>query len=190
MNLSDGTIETKPRLNKFRQKIEEFRLIGQDPIMMIALIFSAIFVLVFVFLPIFRTIGRDFFTDAGQFDLTNFARYFDRTPLDGLNTALRKIGLILGETDNYGRTYRTMLKDTLVMGILTATAGTIVGFIFAYATVRCDIPGKKFVHLLALVPTVSPPFAVAIAMIQLFGRSGLISKQILGIKVTPGMNDI
>ncbi len=190
MNLSDGTIETKPRLNKFRQKIEEFRLIGQDPIMMIALIFSAIFVLVFVFLPIFRTIGRGFFTDAGQFDLTNFARYFDRTPLDGLNTALRKIGLILGETDNYGRTYRTMLKDTLIMGILTATAGTIVGFIFAYATVRCDIPGKKFVHLLALVPTVSPPFAVAIAMIQLFGRSGLISKQILGIKVTPGMNDI
>lgn len=190
MNSSDGTIETKPKFNKFTQKIEEFRLIGQDPIMMIALIFSAIFVLVFIFLPIFRTIGRGFFTESGQFDLTNFARYFDGTPLDGLNTSLRKLGLILGETDKYGRTYRTMLTDTLLMGVLSASAGTLVGFIFAYATVRCNIPGKRFVHLLALLPTVSPPFAVAIAMIQLFGRSGLVTKRMLGIRFVEGMNDI
>jgi len=76
------------------------------------------------------------------------------------------------------------------MGVLSATFGTILGFIFAYATVRCNIPGKKFVHLLALVPTVSPPFAVAIAMIQLFGRNGLITKTILGIRFSAGMNDI
>jgi len=73
---------------------------------------------------------------------------------------------------------------------MSSTCGTIVGFIFAYATVRCNVPGKKFVHLLALVPTVSPPFAVAIAMIQLFGRNGLVTKTLLGIKFTPGMNDI
>ena len=72
MDSSAGSFESKPKLNKFQQKLEEFRLIGQDPVMMIALIFSAIFVLVFVFLPIFRTIGRGFYTDAGQFDLTNF----------------------------------------------------------------------------------------------------------------------
>ena len=190
MDSSAGSFESKPKLNKFQQKLEEFRLIGQDPVMMIALIFSAIFVLVFVFLPIFRTIGRGFYTDAGQFDLTNFARYLEGTPLAGINAYFQKIGLILGETTNYGRTYRSTLFDTLLMGLLTATAGTVVGFIFAYATVRCNIPGKKIVHLLALVPTVSPPFAVAIAMIQLFGRSGLITKQLLGIKVTPGMNDI
>ena len=190
MDSSAGSFESKPKLNKFQQKLEEFRLIGQDPVMMIALIFSAIFVLVFVFLPIFRTIGRGFYTDAGQFDLTNFARYLEGTPLAGINAYFQKIGLILGETANYGRTYRSTLFDTLLMGLLTATAGTVVGFIFAYATVRCNIPGKKIVHLLALVPTVSPPFAVAIAMIQLFGRSGLITKQLLGIKVTPGMNDI
>lgn len=177
MDSSAGSFESKPKLNKFQQKLEEFRLIGQDPVMMIALIFSAIFVLVFVFLPIFRTIGRGFYTDAGQFDLTNFARYLEGTPLAGINAYFQKIGLILGETTNYGRTYRSTLFDTLLMGLLTATAGTVVGFIFAYATVRCNIPGKKIVHLLALVPTVSPPFAVAIAMIQLFGRSGLITKQ-------------
>lgn len=190
MNITDEKIDKQPKLNKFLQKIEEIRLIGQDPILMISLLFSAIFVIVFVFLPIFRTIGRGFFTDAGQFDLTHFGRYFDGTVLNGVNDALRKVGVILGETLNYGRTYRTMLTDTLLMGVCTAAAGTIVGFIFAYATVRCNIPGKRIVHLLALVPTVSPPFAVAIAMIQLFGRSGLVTKKLLGIRFTPGMNDI
>jgi iron(III) transport system permease protein len=78
----------------------------------------------------------------------------------------------------------------MLMGLLTATAGTLVGFIFAYAIVRCQIPGKRFVHWLALVPTVSPPFALALSMILLFGRNGLITHKLLGIEFAKGMNDI
>ena len=76
------------------------------------------------------------------------------------------------------------------MGLLTATCGSIVGFIFAYATVRCNIPGKKVIHWLALLPTVSPPFALALSTILLFGRNGVITKHILGIDFVHGMNDI
>ena len=49
---------------------------------------------------------------------------------------------------------------------------------------------KRFVHWLALVPTVSPPFALALSMILLFGRNGLITHKILGIEFVKGMNDI
>jgi iron(III) transport system permease protein len=45
-------------------------------------------------------------------------------------------------------------------------------------------------HWLALLPTVSPPFALALSVILLFGRSGLITKKVLGINFVPGMNDI
>jgi iron(III) transport system permease protein len=45
-------------------------------------------------------------------------------------------------------------------------------------------------HWLALLPTVSPPFALALSVILLFGRSGLITKKVLGITFVPGMNDI
>src|SRR3990172_8490577 len=76
------------------------------------------------------------------------------------------------------------------MGLYTATAGTLVGFIFAYAVVRCQIPGKRYVHWLALIPTVSPPFALALSMILLFGRNGLITRKLLGIQFELGMNDI
>ena len=110
-----------------------------------------------------------FFSKEGAWDITYFARYFD---------------------DYYGPALRRAFTDTMLMGLLTATSGTLVGFIFAYAIVRCQIPGKNIVHWLALVPTVSPPFALALSMILLFGRNGLITKKLLGIEFVQGMNDI
>ncbi len=60
------------------------------------------------------------------------------------------------------------------MGLLTATFGTIVGFIFAYAIVRCNIPGKD--HHVKHFAAVSPPVALSLSTILLyFGRSGLIA---------------
>ena len=54
----------------------------------------------------------------------------------------------------------------------------MLGFIFAYTVVRCQMPFKRLIHVLALVPTVSPPFAIALSTILLFGRNGLISHQV------------
>ncbi|MGB8253549.1 MAG: iron ABC transporter permease, partial [Anaerolineaceae bacterium] len=39
-------------------------------------------------------------------------------------------------------------------------------------------------------PTVSPPFALALSTILLFGRNGVITKHVLGITFVHGMNDI
>jgi hypothetical protein len=34
-------------------------------------------------------------------------------------------------------------------GGASAVLGTLLGFIFAFAVVRCQIPGKRWVHLIA-----------------------------------------
>jgi iron(III) transport system permease protein len=151
------------------RRYREFSLIGRDPVLTVSLLLSGFFLLVFIVVPLFNATISGFFNQAGEIDLRYFARYFD---------------------DYYGPLSRRIFMNTLIMGTLTATFGTVMGFIFAYATVRCNMPGRKLVHMLALVPTVSPPFAIALATILLLGRSGLITRRLLGIQFVPGMNDI
>ncbi|MFG1941373.1 ABC transporter permease [Nonomuraea sp. NPDC048826] len=75
-----------------------------------------------------------------------------------------------------------ILWNTLVLGLLVGLAGTAIGFLFAFVQTRLDVPGKRVLHLIALVPVVSPPFAVATATIVLFGRRGLITHGLLGLE--------
>jgi iron(III) transport system permease protein len=165
------TIPARPGL-KFTgmsRRFREFAQIFRDPVLFMSLLFSGIFIFVFVVLPIFKTIAGGFFNQDGAWDLSYFARYFD---------------------SYYGPAMRRSFYDTMSMGLLTAIFGTVVGFIFAYTSVRCNPPGKGLVHWLALLPTVSPPFALALSTILLFGRNGLITKKLLGIEYVQGANDI
>ena len=159
----------KIQLVGVKRRFQEFSIIFRDPVLFMSLLFSGIFIFIFVLLPIMRTVSGGFFAKDGTWDLTYFARYFDSF---------------------YGPGLRQAFLDTMTMGLLTAIFGTLVGFIFAYASVRCNPPGKNLLHWLALLPTVSPPFALALSMILLFGRSGLVTKKILGINFVQGMNDI
>ena len=77
-------------------------------------------------------------------------------------------------------TNRTTVINTVVLGLIVGTVGTLIGFFFAYVQARVDIPGKRLLHLICLIPIVSPPFAVATASITLFGRNGIVSTQLLG----------
>ncbi|AYF98408.1 iron ABC transporter permease [Protaetiibacter intestinalis] len=77
-----------------------------------------------------------------------------------------------------------IVQNTVVLGVLVGVIGTAIGFLFAYVQVRLDFRGKKLLHLLALLPIVSPPFAVATAVITLFGRSGIVSHELLGLSPT------
>ncbi|TWS19066.1 iron ABC transporter permease, partial [Tsukamurella conjunctivitidis] len=76
------------------------------------------------------------------------------------------------------RTNRTIMKNTLVLGAVVGLIGTLLGFFFAYVQARVAMPGKRLLHLICLVPIVSPPFAVATSAITLFGRNGIISNQV------------
>ncbi|MGO1746887.1 MAG: ABC transporter permease, partial [Microbacterium gubbeenense] len=74
-----------------------------------------------------------------------------------------------------------VVGNTMLLGLLVGVCGTLVGFLFAFAQVRLKFRGKRLLHLLALVPVVAPPFAVATATITLFGRSGVITSSLLGL---------
>jgi iron(III) transport system permease protein len=162
---------------KLVRRVNEFRLIAKDNILMVGLLVVTIFVFLFIVLPLIQVIGQGFFVadfgnnpeTAGNFSLEYFWRYFD---------------------PQFSTYSRRVLRDTMLMGLQAATFGTLLGFVFAYTVVRCNIPFPRLFHVVTLLPTISPPFAIAIATILLFGRNGLITKQFLGINFNVGVNDI
>ena len=78
-----------------------------------------------------------------------------------------------------------ILINTVVLGVAVAGVGTLIAFLFAFVQVRVPAPRplKLLIHVMALLPIVSPPFALAVATISLFGRSGIITRDLLGLRV-------
>lgn len=86
---------------------------------------------------------------------------------------------VLGQVFTSPTNHRIII-NTVVLGACVGVLGTIVGFLFAYAQVRLKFRGKRALHLLAMIPIVAPPFAVATAVITLFGRNGAITNGVFG----------
>src|SRR5699024_9899196 len=84
---------------------------------------------------------------------------------------------------NKPRIFKTIL-NSFKLGISAAVISTLIGFIFAYSVTRTNMFGKRFFNLIAVFPVVSPPFVLALAMILLFGSSGLISREVFGLQST------
>ena len=80
------------------------------------------------------------------------------------------------------RQYVTALKGSVTLGAFTATASTVIGFLFAFVISRTKVRGKKFFSAMATLPIISPPFSLTLSIILLFGNNGLITKQILGLE--------
>jgi iron(III) transport system permease protein len=139
------------------EAVRDFKKLKQDPLLLIVIVLLLISLTVFILYPLIR-IGIVSFRSKGHFSLNNFKEAFSFWY------------------------YRSALWNSLLMGALTAVLGTLVGFIFAYALVRANIPGKKFFNIIATIPIISPPFIGALAIIMLFGNNGLISSTLLGLR--------
>ena len=152
------------------RRYREFRLIARDPVLLVGLLVTGAFMLAFIIFPLARVIWQGFFVGGGQPNEGQFSLEFFQNYVN----------------PEYTLQYWQIFRWTIEMGVGAAIGSTLVGLLFAYAMVRCDIPFKRGVHALTLVPTISPPFAIALAAILLFGRSGLVTKELLHIQYKPG----
>jgi len=79
---------------------------------------------------------------------------------------------------------RKVFWNTLLLGATVAVIGTILATIYAYVMTRVAIPAKGFWHFFALLPTISPPILMALGLILLYGRRGLVTNGLLGFQTT------
>lgn len=131
----------------------------QQPVLLATIVITFIFLIVFVWLPMIKVVQLCFVDQStGAFTLDGFRAIFSR-----------------------GSTYLASFKNTMLLGVIVSICATALGFLFAFGIMRTEMPGKGFFRFMALMPMITPPFTLSLAIILLFGRSGLITKSLLGI---------
>ena len=77
--------------------------------------------------------------------------------------------------------------NTLFLALATASGATLLGLAFALVVTRTGFPFKKLLRALTVLPIITPPFVIGLALILLFGRSGVVTSWIsVWLDVPPG----
>ena len=86
------------------------------------------------------------------------------------------------------RLYVQALVNSLVLGAWTAVLSVAIGLPLAWAVSRTNVPGKRFVHLTAVVSYLTPPFLTAIAFVNLFSpNAGLVNAFVRDVLGAPAL---
>jgi iron(III) transport system permease protein len=65
--------------------------------------------------------------------------------------------------------------NTLLLALLTATGTTLLGLALALLVTRTRLPLRRAARLVTVLPVITPPFVIGLAIILLCGRSGAIN---------------
>ena len=139
------------------KRLNETKMILRQPLLLIAIILSFALLLLFVIYPLAKTLIYSLTDETGAFSLANL--------------------IAILQTPRYGKVF----GRTMALGLIVAVIATFIGYVFAYTVTRVNIPGKGFFKTMATLPILSPPFVLSLSIIFLFGKQGLISKNLLGI---------
>ncbi|MCO6050242.1 iron ABC transporter permease [Mesorhizobium sp. RP14(2022)] len=65
---------------------------------------------------------------------------------------------------------------TVFLALVTGLGTTVLGLSFALVATRTRFPFKRLLRLLTILPIITPPFVIGLALILLFGRSGVVTQ--------------
>ena len=80
--------------------------------------------------------------------------------------------------------FETAITNTLSLGLFVGVFAALIGLLFAYVEVYVNLESRfmKWLYsLVSMLPVVSPPFVLSLSVILLFGKSGIITRGLLGI---------
>jgi iron(III) transport system permease protein len=151
--ITRNTIATE----KWNENLRQMRFTLRDPVLLISIITVLIVVVMFIIIPLI-TILKESLAYEGSFSFHHYKE-------------------IVRLTYNID-----IIFNTVRLGLAVSILGTAIAFLFAYATTYLKLPNKKFFKALSILPMISPPFVISLSAILLFGRSGLITRNLLGIR--------
>ena len=119
-------------------------------------------IVVFVFYPVGCVLISAFRDNAGNVDLPMFFGKLTDGSIWGLDC-------LRGER-SCGVAWNSLAQAVLV-GILS----TLLGLAFALIATRTRLPFRRLLSLMSILPVITPPFVIGMALILLFGRSGIVN---------------
>lgn len=66
--------------------------------------------------------------------------------------------------------------NSLVLAILVGIGTTLLGLAFALIVTRTGFRAKRLLRALTVLPIITPPFVIGLAVILLFGRAGVVTQ--------------
>jgi iron(III) transport system permease protein len=128
-----------------------------------AVVFCSALLLLFVALPVGKSLIGAFLDDTGSFSAGALAERLAHERVWGLGCLAG--GVRCGVAWN-----------TLFLALLTATGTTVMGTLIALYAERGAKRLARPLNVLALLPIITPPFVVGLGLILLFGRAGLVNQ--------------
>jgi iron(III) transport system permease protein len=110
-----------------------------------------LFLALFLVYPLLRIFYDAVTDEGGRLTLVNFAAFF---------------------TDAF---YLRALWKSLVLGVATVAASSVIGIAVAFLLVRFDFPGRALFGYLTMIPIISPPLVGTLGFTFILGRAGSIN---------------
>jgi iron(III) transport system permease protein len=127
-----------------------------------AVVFVVALLTLFVFFPILKLGSAAFVRPDGSFALAQFVERLTEPGLWRLDCLL-------------GGGSCGVVVNTLVLGTLAALISTALGLALALLMARSGFRWKRALRAVSILPIITPPFVVGVAIIVLFGRTGLVT---------------
>ena len=108
------------------------------------------------------------------FTLYPLARLFLNAFLDSTGSpSVAALLARIGSSKVWG--YGGIVWNTLQLGLMTACAATLLAFWFVLIVTRTHFHARRLLSVLSILPMITPPFVIGLALILLFGRSGALN---------------
>ncbi|MFT5705937.1 MAG: iron(III) transport system permease protein [Oceanospirillaceae bacterium] len=120
-------------------------------------------VVVFVFYPVLGILISAFVDENGALAISSFFNRLFAEDIWG-------VGCIAG-AGACG-----VAVNSLVLSVSAATLSTLFGLAFALVAARTHFIAKKPIRVLSMLPIITPPFVIGLALILLFGRAGVVTQ--------------
>ena len=73
------------------------------------------------------------------------------------------------------------LRNSVLLAVFVGTSATALGFAFALLAERSQLRTRRLLGPFSILPIITPPFVLGLAMIYMFGRRGFVTYGLLGV---------